>query len=314
MGIVFVGDLHFRDQEPYYEAGLRFIDWFESQDFNNEENVLVQLGDVTHNSILNGRVVRMFLNRFLENLKFKQVYILQGNHDVDNKSKTSVLEPMKDISGVTVIDEPTVVDIEGVEFLCMPHLISSDMNKIYADVYSYLGIDGDPKRVVLTHVADESQTLFGKYIDLSYLKEKRRISGHVHKASANYIGTPFHQRYDEREERSKVVVYENGEYQDRFVHPIIQFVSVKYGEDIDSIESIPVLDITDAPSIDAAHERYKDYFIRKVFLSEETDSILKTTTQESDEMTLIDYFNEFAQDRNLTDFESTKVIEKIQKR
>ena len=313
MAIVFVGDLHFRDQEPYHTAGIKFIEWFESQEFNREGNTLVQLGDVTHNSILNGRIVRMFMNRFFKNLKFDMSYIIQGNHDVDNKSKSSILEPLKDISGIEVVDQPCVITIEGKEFLCLPHLMEN-MKKIYEDLYSYLELEGDPNRIVIGHIADESQTLFGKFIDLSYLKEKKRILGHVHKRMDNYLGTPFKQRYDERNENNRILIMEGDEISEIPTPSIVEFVTVKYGDDVIHSGMIPYIDVVEAPGVEPAHEMYEKFFIRKVSLKESDDSIFRYSEgSDSDEKTIIDYFNEFAEEKQLSEFESTKIIDKLNK-
>jgi UDP-2,3-diacylglucosamine pyrophosphatase LpxH len=56
--LLFIGDLHFMDDRPYFlKAGNDFIDFYSSLKDNNENNSVIFLGDLTENFLVSGLVV-----------------------------------------------------------------------------------------------------------------------------------------------------------------------------------------------------------------------------------------------------------------
>lgn len=78
-----MGDVQFQALNAWnYEAGNRFLDWFDSLDVP-KGSTLIQVGDMTEKDTNPGDVVRQ-LERFFQICarKFDKTYVLVGNHDL----------------------------------------------------------------------------------------------------------------------------------------------------------------------------------------------------------------------------------------
>ena len=82
MAICILGDIHFRDDKPYFvETCEKFLDWYNNDSFNSKDNDLILLGDLVERPTLSGRVAE-FLERFYNYTKFRSIHIVVGNHDL----------------------------------------------------------------------------------------------------------------------------------------------------------------------------------------------------------------------------------------
>ena len=74
--LVVMSDLHGRKEEPFFFAQKEFCNWFVEQNFNNENNTLIDLGDIVEHSVPNPDVYDMLFD-FYGRMKFKNKKIIQ---------------------------------------------------------------------------------------------------------------------------------------------------------------------------------------------------------------------------------------------
>lgn len=286
--IVFCGDMHCRGEFPHFEAGVEFMNWFAGQDFNNDENIMIHLGDVTHGSLISGKVYREVVDWFLNKLKFKKIIILSGNHDYNRRSKSSSIDPLSVLPNVEIYDNPTNLSIvdngEELNMLLLPYYYSNTVDlPPMKQFYENLPEEWIERKwdYILGHYNDETETLFGDYIDTSKLKGKR-ILGHIHFPRGNYIGTPIITRRDERGNNNRILLHEKGILSTHSTPRFLDYYEVKYPNSLFEVEAMfPIWDIVDAPNESAVYELYSNgVTIRKITVKD-TNSI--TNINEEDE-------------------------------
>lgn len=260
--IVFCGDTHFRDEEPFYSANGSFIDWFSNQEFNSKENTLIHLGDVTHGSLISGRVYQQVLDWFLNRMEFGRIIVIAGNHDYHRTSKSSSIDPLQALDNVEVYRNPQAIEVEGQKVLLLPYYYKSTVSGLPAmkDYYSKLpdNMAGEEWDLIVGHYNDETETVFGSYIDTSYLKGNR-VLGHIHFPRGNYAGTPVITRKDERGNNNRIRMWDSASksFSDIPTPRFLDYYDLTYPEDPYEVEAeYPLWTIKEAPSEDAVYERY----------------------------------------------------------
>jgi len=204
--IIVIGDLHSRREEPFYSSIKSFMNWFSNnKDFNKENSTVIFLGDLIHFHSPEGDVDLLINDFILNSVKAKKIIILQGNHDIGYRN--SGIRLLKADKRVVMIETPTKSIEEGLNCLWLPYYYSTSvdipsMKEYYENLPEELQGDYD---YIFYHIADESQTLFNSFIDLSKSKiSGKRCGGHVHMYSKNYLGSSIITRYDERGKSSYI--------------------------------------------------------------------------------------------------------------
>ena len=99
--LVVCGDIHLQCREPKKSQCLDFLSWLFNQDFNNENNSLLFLGDLCEiNSPF--ELFGVFVDYFTNKSKFEKIYLLQGNHDLANQS--TILSLFRPLPNIEVIN------------------------------------------------------------------------------------------------------------------------------------------------------------------------------------------------------------------
>jgi len=200
MALHIFGDIHFSSLQPWrLSLGDAFLDWFMAyQPGPREQNSFLCLGDYTDSAVLPGEEVAQ-LKRFIDIAKgkFKQIYLLTGNHDLKlykNKPQLS-FEFLKYEEGVIILREPAeVLDIEGIRILSLPHYnYRTDIPSMWEHYGNLPKVIRDQHfDLVCGHFSDTSAQLFDHTIDISYLKTNYIVLGHQHiRASSHYTGSLF---------------------------------------------------------------------------------------------------------------------------
>ncbi|MBD3216569.1 MAG: hypothetical protein GF311_28400 [Candidatus Lokiarchaeota archaeon] len=270
--LILTADVHFTEVEPFYSAKLRFFEWLSKQSFNNSGNYFGILGDFGDKSKHTGLVNRKAIS-ILKSLKFKKIFILTGNHD-KSKQFGNFLEPLKDLGNVEVIDTPIVNSVEGNNCLWLPHYYrASEDDRLMKDMYEN-DFNEDSYDFVFYHFPDETEQMFGKFIDISQIKGKK-LGGDIHIQSERYIGPPTKTRFTEKGQENRLLSVDLATKKlDSIPLPnFLDYISVNYPNlpVIDSIQ-FPILDIDGAPSRKyekEIREKYKGYYIRKITYKEE---------------------------------------------
>jgi DNA repair exonuclease SbcCD nuclease subunit len=324
--LVILGDLHFDIKEPFFSCQKEFCKWFLDQEFNKEENILIQLGDVYTHSNPNPKVHDLGID-FFSKMKFNKKYILTGNHDYNRTQNSYSTIPLQNISGVEIIYRPKRELIGNLNCLFLPFIYDKSEysnNLSQKEFYeNYKKNDGDIEtNFVFHHLQDESINFGGNEgIDLSWT-DGERVGGHIHIKNKNYLGTPYITRYDERGKESYILVIdlETKEKEYVKVSQFLDYEELNYenpkSDYLNRTKELlcyeRIFDIIDAPSRQAAEDKFKGLYLREIRLKKnEEESNDSLSQEEKENKTLKDYFNGFCIKNKVSKDIQEKVINYI---
>lgn len=209
--ILFLSDLHFgiRSSSEEWQTNIKqyFYEWFipyiKSLIETNTENsyALFVLGDVFDDrKSIDINVNELVIDVFEDLASIIPVYIINGNHDLSKKTNkgNSSLRSLSNISNLTVIKEPTLINIQQGRkyinsFIAIPYLGN------YAEENATLRTYSSKANYALMHTDiskmkyDNGMQIVGA-VDAELFKGKI-LSGHIHKRQENknviYIGCPY---------------------------------------------------------------------------------------------------------------------------
>lgn len=321
--IKFLQDLHMRNEEPFSGASESILrDVFKDM---KAGDTLIQLGDLFHTSKPFPEEYRRVLEIFQEAIsKGVRIIVLTGNHDYHYDKNSYSTAPLQVFGeDIEIISEPTLKEIEGNQILFlpwMPHTLLRRKHKVktlkeyYEEVFSEK-MDFERVDYVAYHFEDETVFMGGinTGVNLSFLERKypniRRVGGHVHLQSKNYLGTPFQTRYDEKGQEGRVGVVKDGVFKYEPLKQYVAFVDVEYEDDIEEEDFPFILTIKNAPSIKRAYEKFKNpkTFIRKVELTIGSERELGEENLE--EASLREMMNSFVKKNNVDKQTSSYLLE-----
>lgn len=318
MKIIKVGDLHFEHTHPFRKAGESFVDWLCSQDFNNEENVIVFSGDILNKSISSGEVNNLMMELF-RRLKFKRVIVITGNHDL-SRTKGSGLKPLVQFSNAEIIDTPQVVMIDNIKTIMLPYYYPYTIKGYTTMEKDFLNLETifhNPD-ILFGHYTNETISMFGESIDTSYLNAKITILGHIHHKSKDYIGTPIITRSDEAHKESIIISYDTETTN-------IEEIKVPMFLDYDDIEfdklslykekDYPIIyDVYNIPSIEAFSDIPKNIIVRNKFVKNlVSDEIMNLDDLDSDR-DLVKYMNKYCDSFSINNSLRFKLLESVREK
>lgn len=276
--IVVIGDNHLSDSRPWsVEASDAQIDLIINHPLNTPENVAIFTGDLVDQPFMSGRVYHMLL-RLFSGLKFKEVYVLQGNHDIKmDKLKNPTLayrflldkHILKGVfSHIHPITEVSQLTIEGMEVLLLPFVYTTSKGSIKDYENLPESIVEKEYDLCITHVADTSLSSYpGTLIDLSKVKAKYWASGHVHTPSSHYVGSVMPNSLAESGEKRQFRTYSKDKGENIVdIDEILGYYTVEFPNDIPSnlTAKIKVFTITSCTDEYVAKQRYGNIHVRKV--------------------------------------------------
>lgn len=237
---IIVGDIHLQNNEPKRTQAIMFLDWLVEQDFNTNENDIVLLGDLCD---VNSKpeVLGIYVDYFLNKLKFNKITILQGNHDINLLS--SILSVFAPIPNVRVITEHTYEELGSTSFLFLPYYNHEGKNlKPMTETYSNLEkLYPNTINYGLGHIEDYSSHFSSKFCDTSKLKVKQWLNGHIHTETVtkggNYLGSPILNSSTESGKTPYIaeIDLETTEYKLIKVPKFLEYYTVDYPNDLPEI-------------------------------------------------------------------------------
>jgi hypothetical protein len=190
--LIVVGDIHLQTKEPKKSQCLDFLSWLFNQDFNNENNSLLFLGDLCEiNSPY--ELYEVYVDYFVNRSKFEQIFILQGNHDCANIS--TVLSLFRPLPRVKVITNWEIIKFYNCNLIMLPHFNHEGTDKVsmielYSNLYKTVTEEFD---YGFGHIEDDTQNFSRHYPSTKNLKVKQWMNGHVHTPTiqngGNYLGS-----------------------------------------------------------------------------------------------------------------------------
>lgn len=278
--IAIFGDVHIGTRQPYFRSAVKVLDWMSKDPIiNNEETLLISLGDIYDEETNNGDTNYEVLS-FYKKLKNKDKIIIEGNHEKSLR-EGSALKSLSIIDGVELISEPELRNIEGLNFLFLPHIYTDEKGLSMEERYSNLKYENSID-YCLAHIMDETRQFNKKQkiCDLSNLKIKKRIFGHDHNYSldsgGNYLGSVMPNSSTEKDKKPKIYIIDLETKKDYTIDvPLfINYYTVQYPESLPEINvEFPILNITESLDreesvnyyMNEAKEKGIDLTINRVF-------------------------------------------------
>lgn len=321
--IYIVGDLHVRKEAPFFSATNKVLSLLETEMFFNPKSTFIQLGDFFHSAKPYPKEYSLALQKIEKLSVLGKVYIMAGNnaHEYHYLQKTYAIDPLIK-ENVHLIQTPEVIAIENKIFLFLPWipqeavkaLGASSMEELYSDIGQYISL---PEKVdyVLYHFEDETVFLGGENhgIDLSYLEKLypsiRRVGGHIHLQTPNYLGSPYQTRYDEKGQVGRYLAIDEDKEEYKVLPPFIRHLDIDYSDEPQSSDiSDYILTISNAPSVDSAYRKFSQekVFIRDVKLKFK-ENREETQDQENSNSSIKEYLFDYLK-TNKVDKETSKYL------
>lgn len=319
----FLQDLHIRNEEPFSSASENVLR--DVLGDMGEGDTLIQLGDLFHTSKPYPEEYRRILEIFQEAIsRGVWIILLTGNHDFHYDRNSYATAPLQVFGDdIEIISEPTLKEVEGKQILFlpwMPHTLVRRKYKVktlkeyYEEVFPET-LDYEHVDYVAYHFEDETVFMGGvnSGINLSYLERKypniKRVGGHIHLQSKNYLGTPFQTRYDEKGQIGRVGVVRDGVFEYETLKQYVAYVDIDYEDELEETDYPVILTIKNAPSIKRAYEKFKNAntFIRKVELT--VGSERELGEENLGEASLREMMNSFIKKNNVDKQTSSYLLE-----
>lgn len=266
--IIIVGDVHFRAKEPFLTGLHQIFSYLISK---YKDATVIFTGDFLDNSSPHWSVIDIAID-YLS--KFKEVYIVEGNHD-SSYIKGRALTAFKYRNNIHIIEEKTEMMVDGYHFLFLPHTDNIDT------LVSYEKLMGTYDYVV-SHLTHKKVQFKNEGIAFN-MKAKAIIHGHIH------VQFDFHDE-DNGDQYNVILgvpqVVKQGEETQNFriakigpeVSPSakagIEFETLPVYMTIETVEfgNMPTsktnyINVIGAPSVHAAKEMYKGFFLRNEGIS-----------------------------------------------
>lgn len=231
--LIVVGDIHLQEREPKKSQCLDFLSWLFNQDFNNENNSLLFLGDLCEiNSPY--ELYEVYVDYFVNRSKFEQIFILQGNHDCANIS--TVLSLFRPLPRVKVITNWEIIKFYNCNLIMLPHFNHEgtdevSMVELYSNLYKTVTDEFD---YGFGHIEDDTQNFSKHYPSTKDLKVKQWMNGHVHAPTiqngGNYLGSATLNSSTESGDTKYLAIIdgETKEYELKEIPKYLEYYTVEY--------------------------------------------------------------------------------------
>lgn len=324
--IYLFGDCHFSTREDWKEKVSRnIVKWFYER-FESEkgENSVIFLGDIVDDYVNPGSIVNILNDLFnFCSQKFKMIYIITGNHDV-NFYKSHQLENFlsflpNEFNNIKLIEKVEVCTIESTSFIMMPHLVL-DYNIPLVSYYSNYDWNGmEMQDFALGHFAvkDSANESFMNRVavDVSSIPARQIICGHVHKRTSKYyIGSVYPCNPTEVMPDRIFMKIENKVVTEEKLPTFLEYREISYPEAPKREKSDPykvcVYTVSGVTSEEVARNFYKGMYIKAVNILQYLVSSDDIQVNEDHTLSLKDMIIKFLSDKDIEMNDQVKTLVK----
>jgi len=301
MSIIYVGDIHGREKNPFKKASIDFLTWLYE---NHKEDTIIQGGDLFDASSHH----HSFINEIVKVLKkFKDFRVVTGNHD-QSRRLGSILKPLQNYNNITIYEEETDVEIEGIHFKILPYITSFK---------NYGSIETEEDKEIdysLSHFTPIQEAWGDEGVELKFKVKVAHIFSHIHRHREfkdrfdNQVlisGAAINTRFGEQDWEKNIFKIEKTEYTKIPVPQTFTYETIEFGEEPESKNNI--LNIKNAPSYKDVYDRYNNYFVRETGVELSKVGVEGLKADMEDRKTIPDKFLKFAE---LTGINDQEVIDK----
>lgn len=271
--VILFGDQHVTHEEPFFSVKKDYFDWIADQEFNNNSNVAIFMGDFFHSNEPTPKEYELAHN-FFNKLDFQKIYILSGNgiHEFNRSKLNWAIDPLAVHEQVELVKQPTETFLGELKILFLPWVPGKffndqTMKEWYESNLEYY--EDAEYDYILGHF--NHKEFFGHKIDISSLKAKNIRMGHIHIPDDEYVGVDTITRYDEKGIKCQlnVIDMEVKEEAKLDIPRFFDYVEVDYENDL--ITDLPyfIVDVKNAPSKEKAYQKFGQYRIRNIVLSQD---------------------------------------------
>lgn len=243
--LVVVGDIHLQSKSPKYENALDVLNWIFEQDFNDEKNELLLLGDLAEVGSPY-EIYSVYVDLFTNRSKFHKIRIIQGNHDSVNLS--SILSLFSPLPNVEVIQDWRIIDFYNCKILALPfynHEGVADkqpMTEVYSNLYKNEELMNMEIDYCCGHLESDRCHFAKKYCDLSKLTNvKHFLHGHIHNCDIDkgYLGSACMNSVSESGVDKKIAIIDGETKECEFITlpKYLEYYSVEYPNPLPKIDT-----------------------------------------------------------------------------
>lgn len=311
--LVVCGDIHLQCNEPKRSNAIDTLNWiFNNEELNRENNDLLMLGDIAEiNSPF--KIYSVYVDLFTNKSRFNKIRIIQGNHDT--VSIDSILDLFSPLKNVEIITDWKVIDFYNTKILALPYYNHEGIafKKSMVETYSHLYENEEIKDVefdyCMGHIEDETNHFSKKYCDLSQLKVKHFLHGHIHTCNLHkggrYLGSVCMNSSSESGNTKYLAIIDGKtkEYELLEVPKFLEYYEVEYPNKLPKIETrYGIFLVKNALDKNIVIEEYSkqakemgfDFYTRRINIKKAVED--NTLTEKSEKPT----FDQFAKSVNLS--------------
>jgi len=283
--LIVFGDDHVRFEEPYFSAKKDYFDWVAKQEWNNEENYAVHVGDFFHRRSPSPKEYQL-AHRFFNSLNFKRIYVLAGNgvHEINRVKETYAVDPLEEHSNVEIVRTPQMADIDKIKIALLPAIPPGFYGGKSQQEYYEEWVEGH-KEIEFNYIFGHffHKEMFGDKVDIDALSGIRRM-GHYHipNLSEGYVGVNTITRSDEKGITCtlNLIDTETGEEEVQEIPKFIDFYEVDYNKattgNVKPLDRqdcpYPIYNVYNAPDLPSIKHKYGEIYINQWFKpNEETE-------------------------------------------
>jgi len=259
MKVIIFSDLHCHPHKKDYDKlqkCLDVLDWvFETAKSRKIKTVLF-CGDLFHDrQKIDVFTYQKTFDIFLKHSDIN-TYLLLGNHDLWHFEKWDIssVNPLRAIPGVTVVDRPCSLDIDGFEigFLPYTHDPIEDLKKIemrskFKILCAHVAVDGAIWNVIHGTTADVSIEHDNDMMKITpdvFNEYDQVFLGHYHNEqkltkTVEYVGSPLQLNFGEEGQKKHIIEYDLKTHEKKYIKNIFSPVHLTLKE-TDDILSFPL--------------------------------------------------------------------------
>ncbi|RDJ35437.1 MAG: hypothetical protein DWQ19_11520 [Crenarchaeota archaeon] len=214
---------------------LKVLEWVFNTAEERDIKTILFCGDLFHDKQkIDVLTYQKTFEVFVKKMPGKKFYLLLGNHDMYSREKWDISSaaPLAAIPGVTVVDRPCSLDIDGYEvgFLPYTHNPPEDLKKIKIEsdfkvLLAHVAVDGALWNLVHSTIADVAIEHDGEMVKVTpdvFDDYDQVFLGHYHAEqkltkSVEYVGSPLQLNFGETEQQKHIIEYDFETHKKKYI-------------------------------------------------------------------------------------------------
>ncbi len=238
MKALIFSDLHCHQHKKKVERlndCIKALEWvFDTAEDRNIDTILF-CGDLFHDrQRIDVYAYQKIFEVFNSRMSGKRFYFLLGNHDMYSREKWDISSavPLGSIKGVTIVDRPCSLDVNGYEIGFLPYTRdpAEDLKKIkmkakFKVLLGHVAVDGAIWNLIHGTIADVSIEHDGDMVKVTpdiFDEYDQVFLGHYHAEQkltkkVEYVGSPLQLNFGESEQKKHIIEYDFETHKKKYI-------------------------------------------------------------------------------------------------